>query len=536
MENRRLESPKPSTDSPPETSATRSIGLLGLVNIAMAVVGVGQAFAIGWLFGTTVTIETYFAAITFYQAIVNLMQTGQISEVFTPMYHQLKKSHNAEIARLLFSILLNWMVVASCLMVLAAYLLANELVPLAIPGFDPQRTMVCVQMFCWIVPLTTLQVCQSLFNCFLAAEKRFLSQELVRLVCVVLGLAFIIGLAGWIDAWAMVVGLWITNVSSVLAVMLIARKNGYRHRFRFRHPDIKLSPIFRSLPSIFSYVTITQIYSVALTSGLSSLPQGSLAIFSYARRIFGRLNGLLSRPISIVFFNHYSNDLVQHPGATSDLIRRSLRLSLLAACFVTVALLASGFPALKMLWLTDRFPEQDVWNTYLVLAALCFSAFFDGPGIIYRKINISHQLVIRQYQLLCIVQIACALLAYFMIPQYGLLAAVAIVVANPCLMAAASALLVFARTRGELEFYRLLDVIKCVSVFACATSPALVLQQTLGSSPDRVVNGFTTVVCFTLSLAIALAMCRLLHLDEPVRALVLLRNKIAPRMRGFNGV
>ena len=321
----------------------------------MTVVGILQAFVVGWLYGTSIGIEIYFAAITFYQAMLNLLQTGQIAEVFTPMYHRLKQSHGDAAAQRLFSMLVNWMVTIAILLAALAFTLASMIVPILVPGFSDQNTHSCIQMFCWVVPLAFVQVCLSLITCFLAAEKRFVGPEITRLVSMTLGLITIVIASRWLGAWAMVAGLWVTNIVSVMCLIGLARRAGYQHRFRFSDPEVKISPLFRSLPSIFSYVFVTQLYSIALTSGLSTLPQGSLAVFSYARRIFSRINGLLVRPISVVFFNHYSADLIDRPEKTRVLIRKSLRLALLAVTFACAIVTASGYPGLKMLWLSEQF-------------------------------------------------------------------------------------------------------------------------------------------------------------------------------------
>lgn len=516
----------------PETrSASRSIGLVGLVNVGMTVVGLAQAFVVGWLFGTTESIEIYFAASTFYLAILNLMQTGQISEVVTPIYHQLKESSGEKLAYRLISILLNWMVLIAFGLAGITFLVADRVVPWAVPGFESERLGLCISMFCWIIPLVGFQVAASILFNFAAAEKKFVGQEVGRLIATILGLACVVALAGTLDAWAMVVSLWVTSLATFFVLIYIAWATGYRHQLRFSDPQIELRAIIRTLPSLFSYVTLAQLYSLVLTAGLSTLPQGYLAIFTYARRVFTRVNGVLARPISVVFFNHYSADVASQKDKVTDLVARTLRISLIASTFAAIAILTAGFPGLKFLWLSERFPESDVRLTYLFLSILSFTAFVVGPGLIYRKINMSHQLVRPQYRALCLVMIALNLTAYFFIKRTGFSGAVGVVILSSFLITLASAVVMRRRIPGQFAFYRLSDCMKCVAVLVLASSPIVVIQQFFGTPDARLGNLIVTLASLAVSMAVGLGVAWYLQLEEAIQGAIMIRDRLVKRFR-----
>ena len=439
---------------PGNTTQSQSIGLVALVNIGTAVVGVAQAFAVGLLFGTTAGIEIYFGAIAFYQSMVGLMQTGQIAEMFTPLYHELKVSHGSGTAFDLLSVLMNWMIIAAFAFSGVLFFAAAYIVPLTVPGFDSERLAECVLMFQWIVPLLSMNVVLSLLSSLMAGEKQFVAQEICKLFCLILGLVLIVSLAGIFDAWVMIGSLWVSTLTNLALFAVLVYRLGYRYRPIMFHPDFSVRQIFINVPSVFGYVFMTQLYSIALTAGLSMLPQGSLAIFTYAWKISGRISSILVRPIATVFFNHFSSALANGDLAIANLTRKALSISLVFSTFACLITLTGGFAGLKALWLSPKFPEADVFRTYILICVLCFLPLISGAGLIFRKINMSHQLVRPQYFLLTLVQLISALLAYFLIEPWGLVGAVTVAVLNTVLIGCASAILLINKTPGSFSIYR----------------------------------------------------------------------------------
>ena len=68
-------------------SQKRSLASVGTINAIAAVIGLLQAVIIGRTFGVSPLVETYFAAVVFYQSTLKLLQTGQIVEIATPIFH-----------------------------------------------------------------------------------------------------------------------------------------------------------------------------------------------------------------------------------------------------------------------------------------------------------------------------------------------------------------------------------------------------------------------------------------------------------------
>ncbi len=499
-------------------SQTRSIGLVGLVNVATAVVGILQAFVVGRVFGVSSDIEIYFSAIVFYQSVLRLTQTGQISEIFTPTYCELKVSSGQQTAYDLLSVLLNWLIVFAIALSAIAYWIAPWIIPWIVPGFDATRQASCAQMFRAVIPLLGLAIVQSLLQNLMVIEKQFVAPEICRLGCLIVGIILIVSLSGSMGAWVMILAMWVSSLTTLIALGYLLRRHGYRYSLCFSHTEFSVWSIFRNLPSIFGYVLCTQIYSLTLTAGLSLLPQGSLAIFTYARKIISQLRSVLLRPISVVFFSHFSSALAEGDQAVNQLTHKALKLTLVVVTFSSVATVAAGNYGLRALWLSEKFPESSVVQTYWVVCILCLLTSLLGMSLIFRKINMAHQLFRRQYVLLTLVSIALAPMAYFLIPIYGLTGAVFVLVSHAILISISSGVLLKITHPLSFAMYRLADIYKCLAILIVSIAPVLWLQFQLNFYPSpwggRLGDLIASIIFFTISMLMATLAAYMLRIEE----------------------
>ena len=459
-------------------SQKKSIGLVGIVNVVNAVVGIIQAFIVGRLFGTTPSIEVFFAASAIFVSVNKLLQAGQIAEIFTPIYHQVKESDGTDAAFQLQSVLLNWIFLMTFVITLILLLSASFFIPLTVPGFSATRIDACILMFQLLVPLIGIEVLQFLLATVLINEKKFVSREMTQAIAGVVGLLVIVSMSRFFGAWSMIGALWAMGILKVVSFYVLNLRLGYRHYFQLRHDSFSIFSIFKKLPTVFAYVCATQIYSLVVTAGLSTLPQGYLAVYSYASRLYAKISGILVRPVSTVFFSHFSSAVAERNlGAQKKATQGALRLILLLTTATCVLAITVGLPALRALWLSPVFPERLIWLTYVTFCSLCFIPVFSGLGLIFRKINMAHQLTHSQYFILIANQIAGALLAYFLIPAWGINGVITLLLGGAILIAFGSGCLLKWKRPESLAFYDQKTLIQCAVLFAVSVVPLLLLQH-----------------------------------------------------------
>lgn len=497
-------------------SQAKSIARVGVIHLLVTVFGFAQAILIGRIFGVSRPIEIYFAAVILYRSIFGLLQTGQIVEIATPKYHQIKAKNGERAANAFFSALLNLTLLASIfpslLIILVSPLLANYL----LPGFTSEDRLTCINMLQWIAPCISLQVVSSLLSNWLAAHKLFEKPELAKLLIQIFNLLCLLLLADIMGAWALVCCLWITNILSVISMGLLLRWNEIKYYAVISDNSGNLKSVIWKLPEVLSYVFSTQLYSIALNAGLTLLPEGTLAIVNYGIRVSSKISSLLMRPISVVFFNNFSAAYSQGSASVGSLVRNALDIGLFTSATAVVIITAIGFPSLCTIWLSNEFSSDMIFRTYVIACTLTTVASTSIPGIIYRKINMAHQHVWQQYMALTVVQICSSIYAYFFMPSFGSIGVVLIIAMNPIGASIASGLVLLIYDRENCKFYELRSTLSYFFCASVAILPSVAYQQivfkpSLNSQLDNLATG---VFCGAFSLCSFICLANLFSLHQ----------------------
>jgi len=501
-------------------SQKRSFASVGTINAIAAIVGLLQAVIIGRTFGVSPLIETYFAAVVFYQSILKLLQTGQIIEIATPIFHQLKANHGKGAADQFFSGLLNSML----LLAVAASVLLFFTSPLAlsmlVPGFSAERRAICLLMFRWIIPCLALQMVGSILTNWLAVEKQFVLPAVLKVSIQIVNLLPIIALSQQLDAWVLVLCLWILNGLTVLGLGILLLRSGCQYSLILQDKNRHVIKVFKKIPDILFYVSTTQWFLLTLNAGMTILPQGSLAIFTYAQRISSKIDGLLLRPVSLVFFNHFSEARSNGSSEVRSLTQTALGCSNFAAISIVVIVLCAGFPGMCTLWLSNKYPEQAVFSTYIITCLLATVPIASVAGLIYRKINMTHQKIRLQYFTLAIIQVFSALYAIFIMPSLGFTGVAIALVANPISIAIANGIILRVTFREYFQFFEFSKFLRYLICGIAATLPVLVMQfffyiPTIDSNP---INFLVTISSGSFGILIFIALSHWLKLEEAQQA------------------
>lgn len=458
-------------------SQESAISCLTLVNLGFALLGVLQALVIGRIFGVSPAIEVYFASVVIYQSVVKLTQTGQILEMFTPLYHEIKAGAGAEPANSMMAVFTNWLIILFLPISILAWWLAPTLIPFTVPGFDEDRTQEAVSMFRWLIPLLVIKIVERIFASYLNAEKRFIFPELVKLLFTAGGLALIAVFSHQIGTWVMIAALWFSVGGALVANISLAMWKGYRHSFRLKNRNFQIGAVLSKIPSLFAYVTCTQIFTLTLTAALTLLPGSALALYTYATKLFSVGSRLAQKPLSVVFFNHFSNAAASNSPAAQNLVKDAFRIALVINTLISTLFLSSGYLLIKMILEGPEFPTSDLYTTYKISGFLFLSLFLSTPALIYRKINISHQRIKAQYTVASLIQLTNAILAYILIPLFGVSGIIIVLMINSLLIALANGVLVKVLTPSPLCFYKLKDLAGCLLGMLVSLIPALVLHN-----------------------------------------------------------
>ena len=394
---------------------------LGLVNTVF----------VAYFFGTARAVEVYLAAVGLYASVVSLAQTGQVSEVLLPSYHALREQHGRNEAFQAYSALTNRFVLILAGFALVSWFAAPLLSSLRVPGFGAADISLATSMFRWIVPLVVLQVAADLLKTLANAERLFGTPEIISIFARILSLIALVLLSSRVGPWALVASLWCAGIAEITGIVWLLGRCGFRYRPTLAVPESAIKVrLFGKLAATLPYVGMTQLYLFVLDAALSHLVQGNFAVFRYATTIWSRTQGVFLRPVSVTFFTQFSESAARGTNAGAALTEKALGHVLAISAIVTTAVLTGVGPVLAGLWQGDRFPPHQITTLVWLLGGLYVLLPIVGVSTILRKAAVSMHLVRATYVALAFVQMFSALVAWLVVPPFGLAGALTVSAVN----------------------------------------------------------------------------------------------------------
>ena len=149
----------------------RSLGNLTVLKLIGAVLGILYSIIQVRYFGTDRIIEVFFAAQTVVYLVTSLTQSGQLAEVYLPIYLRLKEESGLAVASSSFSSIINKISCFVSIVLIIMFLIAPFVMKLFIPGFPEDDQLFAALIFRCFLPLTLLQILSAFINTVLNAER-----------------------------------------------------------------------------------------------------------------------------------------------------------------------------------------------------------------------------------------------------------------------------------------------------------------------------------------------------------------------------
>ncbi len=398
----------------------KSLGWLTTINVVVAIVGVVQTVVIAAVFGVSRTIEIFFAATTFLAFLQQLAASGQLGDLFTPIFHDLQVSSGKQSARDAFSAMTNVMFLLSSVIALAAALLSDQFARLLVPGFSQEDIALCGDVFFATAPLIMLQVVNGMYSNFLRAEHYYGVEETLGLVSKIANLIVLLTLGWTLGIWALIIGLWVAAIIALTGQIIFTFRKGYRFRLGFSTAEFNPRTVLMKVPYTFLHTGASQFFVFAQTSAFSFLPPGPYATYSYAARLQAKFQGIILRPIGLLFFNKFSQALAEGALRVRSYADHALSLSVALVSVFAVPIACAGDLLLMGLWGGKQFPLEDIKDAHLVLVVLTYLLLGIAQYLVSRRTNLAMKVVARQFAASGVVMLLAGLACYWLIPLYGI--------------------------------------------------------------------------------------------------------------------
>jgi putative peptidoglycan lipid II flippase len=442
----------------------RAILNMTAVNIIGILASIVYSIVVVNLFGTSREIEIYFATNVIIFVVMKLSQGGEISEILLPVYHKYKENESKEVAQRIISIVLNWYVVFLVFLSIITFYSASFLVRFIVPGFTESDHQLGIEMLQAISPVLVIIFFNGQVQSLLNAEKKFGWPEMVDVVSRVLMLITVSVGVTYFDIWIMIIVLWVGALFKFISYIFLYYRTGNRFYFQFNIHGFSIFPIIKKLLHTLPYVGSTQIWAVALNAGLSTLPQGYLAVFNYSQTLVMKISGVFLRPVSTVFFTSFSEGVAKKSIMNNELIAQGLKNIQLILFPVLLVFIVAGKQGLMFLWSSENFSIESINMSYGLIIILLIKLHLDGLYTIARKVVVTFDYVAKVYTFTTLSQLLTAVYAWYAIKFLGINGAVSSLIVNGFLLTIVPFIILAIYKKKYLFFYNLLDVFKWLIV------------------------------------------------------------------------
>ena len=337
------------------------------------VTGLLREMVIGARFGTSAELDAYLAAFRIPDILFQLVAGGALGSAFIPTFAGFWVKGDREKAWLLFSRVLNLVILFLVILAGLAALFAPLLVQRVIaPGFSPEQQAVTTNLMRWMLLSTVIFGASGLVMGALNAVQHFL---LPAAAPVLYNFAIIAG--AWLLAPQMgIYGLVLGVVVGAFAHLLIQLPGLWRHQADYRLSvsvrDAGVREVGRLMAPRVLGLLFVQLNFLINTILASNLPEGSLSSLNYAWLLMLLPQGIFAQAIATVAFPTFA---AQIAASRREQMRQTfgqiLRMVLFLTIPAAVGLILLRIPLIEMLLERGAFTRE---STLGVAYALQFYA------------------------------------------------------------------------------------------------------------------------------------------------------------------
>jgi putative peptidoglycan lipid II flippase len=372
----------------------RSAGLISLATLTSRVLGVGRETVLAYYFGASASMQmdAYNVAFRIPNLVRDLFAEGAITAALVPQFTRTLAAQGQQAVFRLGNLVMNGLLLAAVLVVMAGVVLAGPITALLAPEFAavPGKLQLTTDLTRVMLPfLATIAAAATMMG-LLNAHHRFfvpaLSPALFNIATILCAVTLVpvmpqIGLA---PIMAIAVGTLLGGMAQVAVQWPALRSEGFRYVPMLDLRDAELRRILRAMIPGTLGVAALNINVLVDTYMATGQEQGAVSWLAFAYRLMYLPLGLVGVSVATAALPD-----VARFAASADLasVRRTvssaLRLMLMLNVPATVGLLALATPIVALLYERGLFTTTDTAAT--AAALVCYA-----PGLVgYSAVKIA---------------------------------------------------------------------------------------------------------------------------------------------------
>lgn len=374
------------------------------------------------VFGTSKSIEIYFAAQSIAYLATSLSQSGQLSEIFMPEYVRTREKLGREQSNILYSSIANRVAIYVTMILAILFLLAPMLVKLIVPGFGTEDKEIVVLYFRLLLPFIFFTIQFAFLNTILNAENVYGRTEIGSIISILVSITLVLVYGDEIGSGILIITSYLGIFIQIVLSLIFAVRVGIRYSFVYTAEQFDYQTFFSKIKSTLSYTVSTQALNVAYNAGLSFMPQGVFAVFQYVWKIFPKLSGIITHSISTVYFTVLTKKITDdevNQDEIDELLFSIQKVALQISLVLSSAYFFMGHEILKFLWVDNKFSLANLLLADKIFKVLFFLFLFQTSYAVVRKYVVALGMAKYIYNYQAISQGLSALLVFILLKYFG---------------------------------------------------------------------------------------------------------------------
>lgn len=300
---------------------------------------------------------------------------------------------------------------------------APTIIRLQAPGLDAPTAQLAAELFVVMVPIVLLLSLAWVACSWLFSLKRFVLPALAKVLFNLVGVIALVAFAARYGIRAAASGVLV----GAILQMAILIPSWVRSGMPFWSWRDARSPQVRALVSASLIMIPVQanlyLYLIVDRFLGSMLPQGTIAVLSYADKVVKAFSGITVAALGVVIFPYFAEMAsVNHHDELNRLIRFAIRLTALIILPVQLALMAAGQPLVRLLFERGAFLPEDTALTTVAMNYQLIGLFASALSLVFYRVLFAFQRYKTALGVSAIAIVANIVLKAALMPALGFIA------------------------------------------------------------------------------------------------------------------
>ncbi len=349
---------------------------LMITTIISRILGIARESILYGIFNANYMTDAYRASFSIPDYVYMLLVGGALSSAFIPVFSSYIATDREDEGWLAASIVFNYIILLSLILISLAYLHTDSLIRHLVPGLPPQTADLAVTMthimFFQAFFMILNGVIMGILNSFNHFAAPAIGSVLYNLMIIIVGVWLYRQYGIMAFSYGVVTGAAFSFIIQIPAL----RRVGVRYYFSWDFHNQGFKQIIGLMIPVMIGLGIVQLNPFVTQNLASHLGPGTISVLDLAQKIMNLPIGIFVTPIAIAFFP--SLTVLTAQSKTAAFLRTSslgLRAILLVSIPSSFGLVALGEPLVKLLFKQGNFTEAASQLVYIALLYFCVGIF-----------------------------------------------------------------------------------------------------------------------------------------------------------------